>query len=73
MKVLPTATVEEGARNTLYCATSNEASAQGGQYFAPVGKVDGRADRWIRDPKAVQALWDLSLGQLERSGFAFDL
>lgn len=73
VKVLPTQTVEEGARSTLYCATSNKASEQGGSYFAPVGKIDKRADRWIQDPKAVQALWDLSLKQLQQSGFAFDL
>lgn len=73
VKVLPTLTVEEGARNTLYCATSHQASVQGGLYFAPVGKVDDRADRWIHDGKAVQDLWDLSINQLKQGGFAFDL
>lgn len=39
----------------------------------PFGKVNHKVDRWIQDPKAVQALWDLANGQLKRGGVDLEL
>jgi len=73
MNVFPTSSVEDGARTSLYCATSLDASVQGGLYFVPFGKIGHKADRWIQDTKAVQAVWELANSQLTRSGIVFDL
>ncbi|KAM0722725.1 hypothetical protein Q7P37_002166 [Cladosporium fusiforme] len=61
MKVTPTVSSIEGARNTLYCATSAEAPRQGaGRYFVPVGKLQPKVDKWIDDREGNAALWKYS-------------
>jgi retinol dehydrogenase 12 len=70
MAITPTSTVQDGARTTLYCATSLEAAKHSGHFFVPFGKLDDhRAKRWIEDPEAVDKLWDLASKQLSTHGF----
>ena len=73
MSVMPTLSAEDGARTSLYCATSYEASDQGGEYFVPFGKLDDKARRWTRDPKAVDGLWSFAIKQLQQHGFHFEI
>ena len=73
MKITPTSSPLDGARTSLYCATSPEAASYGGQYFVPFGKVDNRAEQWIDDPEAVQKLWDLANNQLRNNDFLMEL
>lgn len=48
----------KAALNSLYLATSPDAPEKGqGRYFAPVGKVDNRADEWLLDAAGNAALW----------------
>lgn len=73
MKMAPTLSAIDGTRASLYCATSPKAASQGGMFFAPLGKLDHRADKWFNDPDAVARLWDLAFSQLAKSGFTFQL
>lgn len=61
VKLGSTTTPIEGARNSLYCATSPEAPQQGaGRYFLPVGKVQPKVDKWLDDREGNAALWKWS-------------
>ena len=73
MNIGPTSTPVDGARTSLYCATSPKAATQGGCFFVPFGKQDHKADKWLNDPNCVKQLWDLALKQLQKSGFEFQL
>lgn len=73
MSIAPTSTAADGARTSLYCATSTKAADQGGSYFIPFGKLDHKADRWLNDPDAVTRLWELADNQLRKSGFEISL
>lgn len=53
-------TVVDGARTTLFCATSPDAAKNSGQFFVPYGKVDHGPDKWTTDDKAVHELWEAS-------------
>ncbi|KAK5085151.1 hypothetical protein LTR05_004430 [Lithohypha guttulata] len=72
MKLTPTSTVEEGARNSLFVATSPLVTDHGGKFYGPVGKLNHRAEKLTSDPKTADMLWDLADRQLRDHGFAFD-
>jgi hypothetical protein len=72
MKIVPTSSAVDGARTSLYCATSLKAIDFAGLYMVPFGKVDNRANRWLNDAKAVDRLWELANNQLKNHGFATD-
>ncbi|KAH6880630.1 hypothetical protein B0T10DRAFT_609333 [Thelonectria olida] len=69
MKIAPTSSAIDGARTSLYCATSPKAPSYAGCYLVPFGKVDTRVNNWLDDPVAVQKLWTLANEQLKQSGF----
>jgi NAD(P)-dependent dehydrogenase (short-subunit alcohol dehydrogenase family) len=48
------------ALNSLYASTSPDAYAHAGKYLASVGKLDPRADKWLKDTKVNAQLWDKS-------------
>jgi hypothetical protein len=73
MSVAPTLAAADGARTSLYCATSPKAADQGGSFFVPFGKLDNRADRWLNSPDTVTQLWELANSQLRKSGFELNL
>jgi len=56
----------DGARTTLYCATSGAAEKDAGKYFEPYGRVSKRADILLADKEVGMRLWDLSMKQLEK-------
>ncbi|KAK5988021.1 Equisetin cluster transcription factor eqxF [Cladobotryum mycophilum] len=60
MKVAARTTPLEGALNSLFCATSSLALAQGGKFLVPVGKVSSQADDWLNDAKMNAKLWQHS-------------
>lgn len=61
MKLTPTMSVEDGALNSLYCATSPEAPNKGqGKYFQPVGKMENKHEKWINDREGNKQLWEHS-------------
>ena len=64
-----TISIEDGARTTLFCATSPEARRWSGRYIRPYGKVDKRADKWIENGKIVEGLWEGSERLLREKGF----
>lgn len=67
MKVTPTMSTIEGARNSLYCATSPEAPRQGaGRFFVPVGKLSPKVEKWLDDREGNAALWRFSEAVNER-------
>ncbi|MCJ1395807.1 hypothetical protein MMC18_008693 [Xylographa bjoerkii] len=69
VKFAPTTmSIPDGARTTLFCATSAEAPRYSGQYFVPFGKVDSKAEKWINDKAAVDKLWNMSNKALEKAG-----
>ncbi|MCJ1460130.1 hypothetical protein MMC28_010509 [Mycoblastus sanguinarius] len=59
----------DGARTTLFCATSPRAVENSGGYFMPIGKLDKRPDKWNNDDKLVGKLWDESERMLKEAGF----
>jgi NAD(P)-dependent dehydrogenase (short-subunit alcohol dehydrogenase family) len=60
--------VPDGAKNTLWCATTGLANLTNGRYYLPVGKVnDGSAI--ARDEKARDELWDWTEQQLKEKGY----
>lgn len=58
----------DGARTSLYCATSAYAPNLGGRYFLPFGKLDTDHLKWIDDAEEVSKLWNLADSQLKASG-----
>lgn len=69
MRVTPTTSPIEGARNSLYCATSPEAPQKGaGRYFVPVGKLQPKVDKWLDDREGNAALWKFSEAVNEKLG-----
>ncbi|KAH8901264.1 NAD(P)-binding protein [Thozetella sp. PMI_491] len=59
----------ECSLNSLFCATSPLAPAQGpGRYYAPVGKLDSKADTWLDDIHGNAELWRHSDAELQRFG-----
>jgi len=60
--------IPDGARTTLFCATSAKAPQYSGKYFVPFGKVESKADKWINDRAAVDKLWNMSNKALEEAG-----
>ncbi|KAI8669492.1 hypothetical protein NCS57_00764500 [Fusarium keratoplasticum] len=72
VKIAPTSTPLDGARTSLFCATSPRAVSAAGLYLIPFGKVDPRANRWLKDDEAVEKLWQLASSQLKRHGFAIE-
>lgn len=63
-----TISIPAGATSTLYCATSSQAAKKSGAYFAPFGKEDRRAERWIEDRGVVGALWEESERMVGEAG-----
>ena len=63
-----TATVADGARTTLFCATSHDAAKNSGHFFLPYGKVNHGPDKWTNDDKAVEELWEKSKKMLKNCG-----
>ena len=61
--------IPDGARTTLFCATSTKAPQWSGRYVMPYGKVDGKVNKWIENGKAVDALWEGSESMLREKGF----
>lgn len=69
MKVTARSTPLEGAYNSLFCATSPLAPARGqGRFFAPVGKLESKADGWLNDAETNRRLWEWGEEQLKRLG-----
>jgi hypothetical protein len=64
-----TASVADGARTTLYCATSPEAVKGSGGYSVPYGKMDGRVDKWCENEGLVGRLWVESERMVRQAGF----
>ena len=62
-----TVSVREGARTTLFCATSWEAKS--GEYYVPPGKVDEKADKYCGNGNLVEKLWTESERMLKEAGF----
>lgn len=61
IKVQPTLSPQDGALNSLYCATSPKVVQEGaGRYFVPVGKLQPRVDGWLADKGGNAALWQWS-------------
>jgi hypothetical protein len=61
MKVTPTVSTQEGALNTLFCATSSQVVQEGqGRYFVPIGKLQPRVDAWLADKSGNASLWQWS-------------
>ncbi|KAH7150337.1 hypothetical protein B0J13DRAFT_287023 [Dactylonectria estremocensis] len=61
MKYTNRTTALEGALNSLFCATSSIAPERGeGKYFAPVGKHNPKADKWLNDRETNARLWQQS-------------
>ncbi|KAH7134171.1 hypothetical protein EDB81DRAFT_657922 [Dactylonectria macrodidyma] len=61
MKYTNRTTALEGALNSLFCATSPLAPERGqGKYFAPVGKYNPKADKWLNDRETNARLWQQS-------------
>ncbi len=61
-------TVADGARTTLFCATSPDAAKNSGHFFVPYGKVDHGPGKWTTDDEAVQELWEASNKMLKDCG-----
>lgn len=61
--------MDDGARTSLFCATSPEAVGNSGGFFLPFGKADGRVERWTGDEGAVERLWEESGKMLRGRGF----
>lgn len=62
-----TVSVKEGAKTTLFCATSDK--ARSGGYHVPPGKVDEKAEKYCGNEKLVENLWVESERMLENAGF----
>jgi retinol dehydrogenase 12 len=52
-------TLEEGARTSLYCATSPDVADHSGRYY--VDAREARPSKASRDPELARRLWDWSL------------
>ena len=61
-----TVSVKEGAKTTLFCATSEKAVS--GKFYGPSGKVDERAARVCQEA-VVKRLWYESERMLREAGF----
>ncbi|KAI9737870.1 MAG: hypothetical protein M1834_009240 [Cirrosporium novae-zelandiae] len=59
----------EGAKNSLFCATSPDAVLLSGKYLEPVGKVVGSADKFFNDPEEMNKVWGWANGMLTERGF----
>jgi hypothetical protein len=67
MALMPKMSTLEGALNSLYCATSPEAPHNAaGRYCTPVGKVEGKADKFLNDRTSNAELWNISEDALRR-------
>lgn len=72
MRIFPTLSPLDGARTSLYCATSPNAPSYAGRYFTPFGKVGTKENKWLDDAKCVDRLWTLATNQLRDHGFVID-
>ncbi|KAL6824713.1 hypothetical protein J3E69DRAFT_381586 [Trichoderma sp. SZMC 28015] len=72
MRIFPTLSPLDGARTSLYCATSPNAPSSAGRYFTPFGKVGTKENKWLDDAKCVDRLWTLATNQLRDHGFVID-
>ncbi|EHK16273.1 uncharacterized protein TRIVIDRAFT_39646 [Trichoderma virens Gv29-8] len=72
IRVMPTLSPADGARTSLYCATSPSASLFAGRYFIPFGKIGTKENKWLDDAKAVNGLWTLATNQLKDHGFVIE-
>lgn len=61
--------VQDGASNTLFCATSEEAVKDSGGFFVPFAKLDRRVEKWTKDREFVRRLWDESERMVREAGF----
>jgi hypothetical protein len=69
MKVGTRTTPLEGARNTLFCATTYEAYMRGqGLFHLPVGKVEHKVDKWFTDRDTTTRLWQQCEAVMARLG-----
>ena len=59
----------DGARTTLFCATSPKAENYSGGCFVPYGKLDKRPDKWYLDEELVGRLWTESERMVREAGF----
>lgn len=67
-RIVPgTVSVKEGAKTTLFCATSPE--AQSGKYYVPPGVADGKAEKLYGEGKLAEKLWKESERMLQEAGF----
>lgn len=64
-----TISVADGARTTLFCATSPKAENHSGGFFVPYGKLDKRPDKWNLDEELVGRLWTESERMVREAGF----
>ncbi len=68
--VMPgTISVADGARTTLFCATSPRAVEISGGYIVPFGKLDRRPDKWNQDDELIGKLWTESERMVKEAGF----
>ena len=64
-----TISVADGARTTLFCATSPKAENHSGGFFVPYAKLDKRPDKWNLDEELVGRLWTESERMIREAGF----
>lgn len=57
-------TLEEGAQNSLWAATTDKASLKSGTFYEPVG-VPGKHSKLSQDTELAQQLWDWTQKELE--------
>lgn len=71
-KIMPSLSPADGARTSLYCATSPNAYSYAGRYMVPFGKLSTKENKWLDDAKAVNGLWTLATNQLKDHGFVIE-
>ena len=70
LHIIPgTMNVANGARTTLFCATSTEAAKHSGAFFVPFGKLEKEADKFMEDIGLAERLWVESERMLQESVF----
>ena len=65
-KYLSFSTTLEASCNTFFAATSTDAVADAGRFFMPVGKLEPKADGFIKDTAGNDALWELGNRQMRK-------
>jgi NAD(P)-dependent dehydrogenase (short-subunit alcohol dehydrogenase family) len=64
-------TVEDGAKNTLWCATVDKAKIKNGAYYMPIG-IEDAGSQLSRDEPTIQQLWEWTDKELKEKGYLGD-